>query len=136
MVLVDYYIKGLMVDKIDKLKEPDTKEWLVQPEQIIEAIEANNGFMTQAAKGLNISRATLYNYINASSSLQEAITQAKESLIDFAESILKKNIEAGKETSLIYFMNCKGRHRGYGNFKQIEIIDKDTKPEKLDPAFL
>ena len=136
MVLVDYYIKGLMVDDIDNIKEPDTKDWLVQPEQIVQAIDTKNGNITEAAKGLNISRATLYNYVNASPTLQEATHQTRESLLDFAESQLKKNIEAGKETSLIYFMNCKGRHRGYGNFKQIEIIDKDTKPESLDPAFL
>jgi hypothetical protein len=125
-----------MVDNIDKLKEPDTKGWIVQPEQIIAAIEASNGFITHAASALNVSRATIYNYINESPSLQEAVTQTKESLIDLAESQLKTNIEQGKETSLIYFLNCKGRHRGYGNFKQVEIIDKDTKPKKLDPAFL
>ncbi|MCK5610602.1 hypothetical protein KAR91_52505 [Candidatus Pacearchaeota archaeon] len=108
----------------------------MSPEQIIEALESNSGFMKQAADALKINRVTLWKYISASPALTEAAEQVKESLIDLAESQLKKNINAGKETSLIYFMNCKARHRGYGNFKQVEIIDKDKKVEPLDPAFL
>jgi len=134
MVLVDYYIKGLMdSNKSNDIKE---KDWIVSREQIIEALYNNSGFLQQTADALNINRVTLWRYIKSDEQLQEEVEQVRESLIDLAESQLKTNIKDGKETSLIYFMNCKARHRGYGNFKQVEIIDKKTKPEPLDPAFL
>jgi len=134
MVLVDYYIKGLMdSNNSNNIKE---KDWIVSREQILEALCGNSGFLQQTAEALNINRVTLWRYIKSDKQLQEEVEQVKESLIDFAESQLRTNIKDGKETSLIYFMNCKARHRGYGNFKQIEIIDKDNKAEKLDPSFL
>lgn len=127
----------MVINENNNIKEePDTSKWKVSPEQIIEALENNTGFMSQTANALKINRVTLWQYIKASPTLTEAVAQVKESLIDFAESQLKTNINDGKETSLIYFLNCKARARGYGNFKQVEIVDKDTKPAPLDPEFL
>ena len=48
------------------------------------------------------------------------VSDVGESNIDFAETVLLKNIREGKETSLIFFLKTKGRERGY-----IEKIEQD-----------
>lgn len=52
--------------------------------------------------------------------MQQAQKQAKESLIDFAEGVLKKKVREEDLTALIFFLKTQGRYRGYQEKQEIE----------------
>ncbi len=76
---------------------------------------------------MKVSRTTIVNYIKEYK-LEEILEEARESLIDFVESKLVSNINDGKETSTIFFLKTKARHRGYGDDgSSIQINTEKTK---------
>ena len=96
------------------MKKPGKKE-------IKEALINNSGFIANSAQDLVISRQTLAKYIEADPDLQTIMKDAKEALKDEVEHQLLKNIKAGKETSIIWFMKTQMKDRGY-----IEKIENET----------
>jgi len=60
-----------------------------------------------------ISRGTFNQWLGAFPEFSEAITEAHDAVLDFAEAQLIKNIGDGKETSLIFFLCNKGKGRGW-----------------------
>lgn len=82
-------------------------------EKIAETYEKKGCNVTATCAALNIDRKTFYNKKNASRKLQELLQAADESLLDFAESKLMEHINDGDITSLIFFLKCKGKKRGY-----------------------
>lgn len=90
-------------------------------EKIAEMYEKKGCNVTATCAALNIDRKTFYNKKNASSKLQELLKAAEESLLDFAESKLMEHINDGDITSLIFFLKCKGKKRGYVERVENEI---------------
>lgn len=103
-------------------------------DEIIEAFKAT-GAIGLAAEIVGMSRQGVWERQKSSPELKKAINEAKKHHIDIAEDQLHINIMAGKETSLIYFLNCQARHKGYGNFRA-EDKREDVEPTPLDPKFL
>jgi hypothetical protein len=109
---------------------------MLKEDIIIKALEANCGLVTQTAKALNISRATIYKRINKSQSLKTAYEDIKMSMIDLAESKLFELIKQGNLTAIIFYLKCKG---GYyeakfdmpdaGGEQKIIIEYVDSKPK-------
>lgn len=60
-----------------------------------------------------ISRSTYGIWLEKYPEFREAVTESQEALLDFAEEQLIKNIAAGKETSLIFYLCNKGKVRGW-----------------------
>lgn len=81
----------------------------------------NYGIITQCAKVLDVQTKTLYSWIASSTKLQDTIKHSRERMIDVAESQLMKNINAGKETSLIFFLKCLAKQRGYVDRQEIDV---------------
>lgn len=71
-------------------------------------------------KELNINRGTYYLWIKNDPLFKEQCDMIQEGLIDLAESQLMTNIKNGKEQSLLFFLRCKGRDRGYVEKKEVE----------------
>ena len=80
---------------------------------LIAALEKTLGVVTQACKLAGVSRETYYNYYNSDADFKKAADDTAEIALDFAESKLHKNIEAGKEASTIFYLKTKGKSRGY-----------------------
>lgn len=68
----------------------------------------------------NMARSTFYQWREKDKDFDEKCIEIEESLLDFAESQLLKNIKDGKETSLIFFLKCKGKKRGYIDKYELE----------------
>jgi len=94
--------------------------------------KANNIMLT--CKAIGIERATYYQWYKEDDEFKEKVEHLNEGQIDFAETALKKQIQDGNITAIIFFLKTKGRSRGYvertelvgtgiDNRIQIEIVD-------------
>jgi hypothetical protein len=95
-------------------------------EQVIDAIKRSRGFISQAAKILKCTNATVYHYKERYSEVEEAIKNERESLLDFAESKLLENINNNDNAAIIFFLKTQGKHRGYSEKEQITIKNDFT----------
>jgi hypothetical protein len=95
-------------------------------EQVIDAIKRSRGFISQAAKILKCTNATIYNYKERYSEVEDAIKNERESLLDFAEGKLLENINNNDNAAIIFFLKTQGKHRGYSEKEQITIKNDFT----------
>ena len=82
-------------------------------QRIIEAIQASNGLLTLAAKRAGVSYTTVWRYTQDFPSVKQAVIEAKEQMVDFAEGKLYEKIRAGDNTAIIFFLKTQAKHRGY-----------------------
>lgn len=101
-----------------------------------QAIKEAKGFVTTAAKRLNVSRTQLYRLINRYPTVKEALDDAREEMKDFAEAQLFKNIRDGKETSLIFYLKTQAKDRGYIERHQMEHSGPDGGPIQTEDVGL
>lgn len=92
--------------------------------QILEAIKGSAGIKTTIAKRLGISFHTLQSYIKKYDSVKDALLDEEETVLDMAEGNLFKLIQNGDVSAIFYFLNNKGKRRGYG------FIDKKQTQEQ------
>jgi hypothetical protein len=76
--------------------------------------------VSAVCRELQIGRDFYYDHIKTDPDFAKACSHIEEGLIDFAENQLIKNIKEGKETSLIFFLKCKAKHRGYVERQEFE----------------
>lgn len=120
------------------MKTPTKGKRVRQPkrttQEIIDAVKKTDGRLTFAAKLLGVAYSTMMNYIKRPG-VAEAIKEAQENELDFAEHQLKKNINRGDQRAVEFLLKTKGKHRGYVERKEVRIdIDKlkDMPDEELE----
>lgn len=89
-------------------------------ESIIDAIKASNGRVGDAARRLGCTSSAIYKRIRAESDLEEVVQEAREEIIDLAESQLLKLIKRGNITAIIFLLKTLGRSRGYAERIEVE----------------
>ena len=94
---------------------------------VLKAIKNTGGIKTQICSNLNCDRKTLAKYIDKYPEIKEAIETEEESVLDMAESSLFALIQNGDSASIFYFLNNKGRKRGYGFNPHVKIEDDSNK---------
>lgn len=82
-------------------------------EQIANALEKKAGNITGAAKALKVTRQALHHRISNDETLQKIVTDAREALVDVAESQLLKQIKLGNTATIIFALKTQGKSRGY-----------------------
>lgn len=92
-------------------------------EAIITLIRDRSGNLTAVARQLNCSRTTLYRYVTQHPTVEAALAEARETMLDNAESMLYKKVLDGDVTSLIFFLKTQGKSRGY--VERVEQTGKD-----------
>lgn len=80
---------------------------------LLDAYDKSMGNISATCRKVNISRETFYRYKREDPVFAERIHEINESNLDFAESVLLKNIREGKEASLIFYLKTQGKERGY-----------------------
>lgn len=84
--------------------------------QVAVALTQAGGIVAEAARILGCTRKTVHNWIKRDPEVAEARDQARESVVDRAEQILrKKALDEEDRTSLIYLLRTMGRDRGFGD---------------------
>jgi hypothetical protein len=99
--------------------------------KFIEAYKLNMCNVTDSCKAINISRPAYYKWIKKDKDFQEAIDEAQEETMDWAESQLKRNIERGKEASLFFFMVNRGKGQ-WVNIQKVEHSPDAGTTAKID----
>jgi hypothetical protein len=82
-----------------------------------EALERANGIITSACREVGISHESYRQWCMSDPEFKKACEEARrngeELGLDEAESALFRNIKDGKESSIFYYLNNKGKDRGY-----------------------
>ena len=100
----------------------------------ITALESTLGIVTQACKISGVSRSQHYEWCATDAEYKNDVRMVEEMAIDFAESKLHKNIEKGKETSIIFYLKTKAKKRGYIERTEIDQpTDKQPFRSEMTP---
>ena len=104
-------------------------------EQIEKALREAKGFVTIAAKIAGCEYNTLMRYVKKYEHLQKVKEEIEESLLDFTESKLYKQIDEGNTTAIIFHLKCKGKKRGYVDRQEIEHTGPGGGPIEIKQVF-
>ena len=88
-----------------------TQQYTAQ--QVADALTQAKGFVSVAARNLGCADRTVRNYMERYAVCKQAVTDARESMIDIAEGRLYQNINSGDNTAIIFFLKTQAKHRGY-----------------------
>ena len=80
---------------------------------MLSALEKSLGIVTTAAKQIGIDRTTHYDWMKADPEYKAAVDAIEDVALDFAESKLHAQIAKGDTTATIFYLNNKGKKRGY-----------------------
>lgn len=97
-------------------------------EKVAEVYAKKGGNKSATAKALQISRTTLDTWRKENQELDMAMSEVEESLIDFSESKLIEQINAGNLTAIIFYLKTKGKKRGY-----VEKNEQDLSIDSVQP---
>jgi hypothetical protein len=84
-------------------------------EQIIKAIKKHGGLVYAAARSLDCSPTTIYNYAKRYASVQEALDNEKGLILDVTEGALIGAIKRGEGWAVTFMLRTQGKKRGYGD---------------------
>ena len=105
--------------------------------RIIKAISESNGLLTLAAKKAGVSYNTVWRYTQEYPSVKEAVHTAKESMLDFAEGMLYKNMREGDNACIIFYLKTQGKARGFIERQEVEHSGSiGVTPEELTDSEL
>jgi len=102
-------------------------------EQMIAALVKSGGIKSAAAKLLGCGSSTVKRYCKKYPTIQQAADEAREAMVDFAESQLIKQIRNGNMTAIIFYLKTMGKGRGYVEHPGFELYGDVTFTVKLPP---
>lgn len=90
---------------------------------MIEALTKSLGIVTIACKEVGISRTLHYNWMHDDPEYNREVNDVADIALDFAESMLHKQIQDKDTTATIFYLKTKGKKRGY--VERAEITGAD-----------
>lgn len=94
-------------------------------------IDKSNGVLSVVAKRSGLDRRTVERILSEHPDLRERLENERESMKDFAESKLFKQIDAENMTAIIFYLKTQAQDRGYIE-RQIVVGDVTTAKEFND----
>jgi len=95
------------------------KNKAVKKAAMIDALVISHGIVFDACMMVGISRQCHYSYYKNDEYYRELVDGIKEVALDFVEGKLMDNIEKGYEASIIFYLKCIGKKRGYIETREI-----------------
>ena len=95
---------------------------------MIEALTRSLGIVTSACQSVGIDRVTHYNWCKADEKYNKAVDDIFEVTLDVVEGKLHDLIKEGNPNAIFYYLNNKGKSRGYSRI-QVEQSDDSEKPQ-------
>lgn len=90
-----------------------TKSDTIKKKAMIDALVKALGIVTLACKEVGIARQTHYAWYNEDEDYKAAVDDVLDVALDFAESMLHKQIQDKDTTATIFYLKTKGKKRGY-----------------------
>lgn len=113
---------------------------LTQPkvtiEQIEKALRDSGGFISRAAKMLNLGHSAVSQRVSKSEYLQTVLKEIKEGYLDLAETTLLKKIKNEDTTSTLFYLKCQGKGRGYIEKQEVEVQGSKDRPLKIERVII
>ena len=97
---------------------------------LVTKIQEAKGNVSAVARAFGVSRKTIYNYIERYATAQDALDDARETMLDNAESILYKKVLEGSTPELLFFLKTQGKRRGY--VERSEVTGADGGPLTIE----
>ena len=88
-----------------------------------ERIHKYHGNLSAVARGVGRSRSWLYLYLEKHPDLWDTVNEARETMLDNAESVLYQKVLAGSTPELLFFLKTQGKRRGYIERQEITGAD-------------
>ena len=85
----------------------------IRKKLLLEALEKSLGIVTTACKAANISRDCHYDWLKNDEEYKKRVNEISEIQLDFVENKLIDRINKGDTTAIIFYLNSKGKARGY-----------------------
>lgn len=85
----------------------------ITAELLITLIDERRGNVASVARALGVTRTTTYKHIARYPTVQQALEDARETMLDNAESVLYKKVLEGSTAELIFFLKTQGWRRGW-----------------------
>jgi len=98
----------------------------------LEALEKNYGVISPSLKNSGLKRSTYWSWMQKDEDFIKEVNNIKEMSLDFVETQIYKNIEKGKEASLIFYLKTKGRERGWVEKQEIDQNISYNQPLQLN----
>ena len=94
-------------------------------DQIAHALKQAAGNVSYAARGLGVARTTIWRHVVKSPTLQEVLNDAREELVDIAESGLRAKAARGNVTAMIWITKASpaAKKRGWGERQEVTGAD-------------
>ena len=93
----------------------------LKKETFLKCLHNNLGHISNACISANIARKTYYRWLEKDSKFKEQVDEVSEALVDHVESKLLEKINNLDTASIIFFLKCKGKERGYRERTEIEL---------------
>ena len=113
--------------------------------EILVALEAYHGIVTDACGSIGLSRSTFYDWLKTDLEFKAAVDEIQETALDFVESKLFQKIngistkshdgevyqQPPSDTAIIFYLKTRGKRRGY--IERTELTGADGGPVELTP---
>lgn len=93
-------------------------------EKLIELVFKYRGFVTQICNSAQMSRTQFYRRMRDNRDIEIALQDARESIVDYAESKLLELVNAGNCNAIMFLLRTQGKHRGYVEKQEVEQTNK------------
>jgi len=82
-------------------------------EQVIEAIRKSRGLLSVVAQRLGCTRQTVENYVKRYPTVDRAVKEERQKVIDVAEGKLFEKLQSGESWAIQFILKTLGKERGY-----------------------
>ncbi len=100
-------------------------------DKFIEALMKSGGVLKPACEALHVSRQTILDWRKADPEFDKACGEAIEVFLDEAESKLYAAVRRGNFKAIKFFLECKGRGRGYDQHQDIDLTATVVRPRVI-----
>jgi len=104
----------------------EQKRTEITKDVLLQNLEQNMGNVTLACHFGKCSRSTFYRYYKTDDEFKKAVDDIGEIALDIAESEMWKLIKDGNVPTILFYLKCKGKNRGY--VERQEITGQDGQP--------
>ena len=99
---------------------------------MIQALTKSLGNVSTACKVVDIDRATHYNWLESDENYKNEVESISDYSLDFVESKLIENINDKKESSIFFYLKCKGKKRGWIEKSEVQNTNINYNQEMTD----